>query len=150
MNKGISLTTKIANSQKEKEAHFSIRREVFVREQGIYNDSDQDEFDEKAIPIICKMNDNIVGTVRVFPLSNNTWMGGRLAVLKEFRIYNIGQQLVKEAVKIVKKQRCGKFLAYVQPQNVKFFQRLGWKLTGEGVCINDIIHLVMEADLSGD
>lgn len=138
----------IARTNKEIDAHFYIREQVFVDEQRIFKESDKDKFDEKAIPLICEVNNNIVGTVRVFPLMNNTWMGGRLSILKEFRDNSVGTLLVTEAAKIVKKQGCTKFLAYIQPQNVEFFQKLGWKLTGKEVWINTIIHKLMEADLS--
>ena len=138
----------IARTNKEIDAHFSIRRQVFVHEQGIFEESDQDEFDEKAIPIICEVDGRIAGTVRVYRLKNNTWMGGRLAVLKEFRVFRAGPLLVKEAVKIVKQQGCTKFIAHIQPQNVRFFKRLGWKPTGNEVYINGIIHQEMQADMS--
>lgn len=148
MDTHIRLITKVAKTQKEVEAHFFIRKQVFVQEQRIFQKSDKDEFDEKTIPIICKVNDRIVGTVRVFHLTNNTWIGGRLAVLKEFRVYNLGQYLIKEATKIVRSRGCKKFLANIQSQNVKFFERLCWKLTGEEVYINGILHSTMQADLS--
>ena len=148
MNPKINTKVRIAWTQKEIEAHFDIRRKVFVQEQGIFKQSDRDEFDKKAIPIICEIDGKIVGTVRIFPLTSSTWMGGRLAVLKEFRTYMVGPLLVNEAVKTVKRKGGTKFLAHIQPQNVRFFQRLGWKLTGEEVEINGIIHQVMEADLN--
>lgn len=142
------ITIKIAQTKEELEAHFSIRKRVFVEEQKLFEESDQDEFDGKAIPLIGEVNDTIVGTVRVYPLANHIWGGGRLAVLKEFRTSRVGPLLVQEAVKTVKKQGCTQFLASIQPQNVRFFKRLGWELTGKEVSINGVTHHVMQANLS--
>ncbi len=141
------LRTRLARTDEERKAHFAIRMEVFVREQGLFEETDSDEHDERAIPIVCMVDDTIAGTVRVYQLEGNTWVGGRLAVLKEFRSYLVGPHLVKKAVKIVKARGCTKFFAHIQPQNVRFFQRLGWALTGEELEVKGIAHHVMEADL---
>ena len=139
---------KIAQTKEEIEAHFFIRKQVFVEEQRIFEGSDRDEHDEKAIPLVCEVDGHIAGTVRVYPLTNGTWVGGRLAVLKEFRVYKVGQLLVKEAVRTVKKKGCSTFLACIQPRNVQFFRKLGWMLTGKEETINGITHQVMKADLN--
>jgi putative N-acetyltransferase (TIGR04045 family) len=141
------LRTRIAQTDEERKAHFAIRKKVFVREQGLFQETDVDGHDESAIPIICTVNDSVGGTVRVYPLDHNTWIGGRLAVPQEFRSYLVGPLLVKEAMKTVKERGCTKFLAYIQLQNVRFFERLGWSLTGEELAINGVRHHVMEADL---
>ena len=141
------LRTRLATSDAEREVHFAIRRKVFVDEQGLFKETDVDEHDERAIPIICTVDDAIAGTVRVYPREGNTWVGGRLAVLKDYRTYLVGPLLVKKAMKTVKERGCTKFLAYIQPQNVRFSERLRWTPTGEEVIIKGVTHCVMEADL---
>lgn len=131
----------------ERAAHFAIRKEVFVNEQGLFEESDVDEHDENAVPIICTVGDAIAGTVRVYLLEGTTWVGGRLAVLKEYRTYLVGPFLVKKAMKTVKERGCTRFLAYIQPQNVRFFERLRWSPTGEELVIKGVTHCVMEADI---
>ena len=141
------LRTKIAQTDEERAAHFAIRREVFVDEQKLFEETDLDEHDKDAIPIICTVDDAIGGTVRVYPLKGAIWVGGRLAVRKAYRTYLVGPLLVKKAVKTVKERGCTQFLAHIQPQNVRFFQRLGWRITGEELEISGVMHAVMEADL---
>ena len=136
-----------AKTQEEIAAHFSIRKEVFVHEQGVFRSSDEDEFDKKAIPLICEVDGHIAGTVRVYPINNNTWMGGRLAVLQEFRVSRAGPLLVKAAVETVKQRGCTKFLAHIQPQNVRFFSKLGWLPTGTKAIVGGLIHHEMRANL---
>jgi radical SAM protein (TIGR04043 family)/putative N-acetyltransferase (TIGR04045 family) len=107
---------------------FEIRKEVFVSEQKIFSNSDLDENDPKSIHLVAEWNNQVVGTVRVFPVSNNGhWIGGRLAVKKEYRNTGAGELLVHEAIQCVKSQGCTKFTAHIQLENVSFFSRLGWK-----------------------
>jgi hypothetical protein len=57
--------------------------------------------------------------------------------------------LVKFAVQTMKSGgECKRFLAYVQPQNVRFFQRLGWTPIGDPEEYHGIPHQLMEADLA--
>ncbi len=47
----------------------------------------------------------------------------------------------------VKSRGCEKFLAYIQTQNVSFFERLGWKALEEPIIYEGLPHQLMEADL---
>ncbi|RJQ85653.1 MAG: MSMEG_0568 family radical SAM protein [Desulfobacteraceae bacterium] len=120
-----------ARAPHEIEAALAIRREVFVAEQGMFSGTDIDENDALSIYIVAKAGETVAGTVRVYPRNGNGhWVGGRLAVCQAYRNSNVGAELVKEAVKHVRRQGCTLFTAHVQQQNVSFFERLGWKTIG--------------------
>ena len=136
-----------AINQDEIREAFSIRKEVFVKEQRMFQDSDIDENDKKSIYLIAKSNGTVVGTVRVFPAEKDSWVGGRLAIRKNYRRCLAGCLLVKEAVKLVKMKNCRKFTATIQEQNVHFFKRLGWRPVGNLFNYLGLPHQVMEADL---
>jgi radical SAM protein (TIGR04043 family)/putative N-acetyltransferase (TIGR04045 family) len=122
------LICRPVRTKAEQERAFEIRKEVFVLEQKIFSNSDLDENDSKSIHLVVEWNDQVVGTVRVFPANNNGhWIGGRLAVKKEYRNTGTGELLVHEAIQCVKSRGCTKFTAYIQLENVSFFSRLGWK-----------------------
>lgn len=78
-----------------------------------------------------------------------TWYGGRLAVLKQYRRVSglTGCHLVKMAEDVVRQRGCTRFLAYVQLQNVRFFQHMGWRSLGEPEEHYGQPHMVMEANL---
>jgi predicted N-acetyltransferase YhbS len=58
----------------------------------------KDQNDAKSVHLIAEWNHQVVGTVRVFPVSQNGhWVGGRLAVRKEYRNTGAGELLVREA-----------------------------------------------------
>ncbi len=126
---------------------FEIRKEVFVNEQKIFKDTDKDKDDKHALYLIAMIDDEIVGTVRVFPIGDNEWVGGRLAVKKKFRGTRTGWLLVQEAVSLVKKNHCRKFTAMIQEENIKFFKRLGWQPYGVMFVYHGKRHLAMEAKL---
>jgi radical SAM protein (TIGR04043 family)/putative N-acetyltransferase (TIGR04045 family) len=140
-----------ARTAAERSEAFAIRHSVFVEEQGLFADSDRDEHDETGIHLVARHQDRMVGTVRLFPdpfRGNGSWIGGRLAVHPDYRVFRVGACLVKEAMKRAKKKGCTVFTAHVQEKNVRFFQKLGWRPIGPPETICDHPHQQMQADLS--
>ncbi len=142
------LELRIASEPWELEAYFTIRHQVFVEEQGIFEDSDRDEHDEISIPIIACCDGRIAGVVRCYQESEGIWYGGRLAVHMDYRRYDLGTRLVQEAVETMKRHDdVDRFLAKVQIQNVRYFRRLGWFRVGEPFAYNGVRHQLMENPL---
>ena len=132
----------------ERKRAFEIRKEVFVLEQELFSNSDVDENDAKSIHLVAEWNYQVVGTVRVFPANQNGhWIGGRLAVRKEYRNTGAGEILVREATHFVKNRGCTKFTAHVQVENVPFFSRLGWRTIEPVKDYFGKPHQLMEANL---
>jgi putative N-acetyltransferase (TIGR04045 family) len=140
---------KIAESEDELKEYFRIRNEVFVREQRIFPETDVDEYDRNSIHIIAveSSSSDVVGVVRCYSKDGNTWFGGRLGALPDYRNGRVGSRLVRFAVSTAKSKGCKKFLAYIQPNNVRFFQRLDWEKIGEPIIYHGIPHQLMEANL---
>ena len=141
------LHCKVAIDEPEKKACFEIRRKVFVEEQQMFNGSDLDEHDPHAIHFVLKVDEQIIGTVRIYPAEDGVWFGGRLAVLEEYRSNEAGSALVKAAVDMVRKHNAKRFLAYIQLSRVPFFERLGWRETGEVIEHAGRSHKIMEMPL---
>jgi len=140
---------RVAETEKELEKYFNLRKEVFVKEQEIFSDSDIDEYDKDAIHIVAieKSSGKLIGGVRCYRKEDDTWVGGRLSAAPGYRNGRVGANLVRFAVKTVKLHGCKKFLAYVQTQNVRFFERLDWKPVGEKFLYHKLPHQLMEANL---
>jgi radical SAM protein (TIGR04043 family)/putative N-acetyltransferase (TIGR04045 family) len=142
------LICHLVRNRAEQERAFEIRNEVFVQEQGLFSDSDLDEKDAQSLHLVAEWNHQVVGTVRVFRVNNNGhWIGGRLAVKKEFRNTGAGELLVREAIQCVKARGCTKFTARIQVENVPFFSRLGWKTVKKVREYFGKPHQLMEANL---
>lgn len=141
-----------ARTDEELAAVFDLRRRVFVEEQGLFEDTDIDEYDTVAIHLTAwkPPSDVLVGAVRCYPDPGEvgTWWGGRLVVDPAYRVRGVGVLLVRAAVREVQMQNARRFLAYVQQQNISFFNKLGWASIGMPVMKYGHPHQLMEADLS--
>jgi len=145
----IALT--FAVTPEEIRQYYQVRHEVFVEEQGIFAGSDIDAHDQDAVAIIARVGDRVAGVVRCYHHRGGVWFGGRLAVLPEFRSrVNLGAQLVRKAVATMEARGdVRRFLATIQVQNVRFFQRLGWVRVGRTFKMYGHKHQVMEKKLGG-
>ena len=116
---------KVARTTNEINEYYKIRKDVFVKEQGVFSNSDIDKHDKDSIPIIATYDSQIVGAVRCYPKTSKTWFGGRLAVTKEFRKYKVGILLVQKAVEIMNNHSDAEtFFATIQLQNARFLNVL--------------------------
>jgi putative N-acetyltransferase (TIGR04045 family) len=148
MNK---ILFRIVETDDELQQCFAVRHSVFVEEQRIFFETDQDEYDKNAIHIVAIDNNTgkVVGTVRCNETKDGIWYGARLAVAKEFRTHPslIGVKLSIIAEKTVADRGAKRFLAYIQPNNVRFFERLNWRKLDQPVTHFGSIHQLMEASL---
>ena len=133
--------------------YWELRSAIFCEEQHLFEATDRDEVDADAYPITAihhgsSHGGQVVGVVRIVEHQPRIWYGGRLGVHAEFRRHNqIGKGLIWKAVTTAHGWGCDRFLATVQIQNVRFFQRLHWTSIDE-LEIKGIRHHLMEADLS--
>jgi putative N-acetyltransferase (TIGR04045 family) len=133
--------------------YWELRSAIFCEEQHLFEATDRDAIDADAYPITAIHHGSshcgqVVGVVRIVEQQPRIWYGGRLGVQREFRRHNqIGKGLIWKAVTTAHGWGCDRFLATVQIQNVRFFQRLHWSSIDE-LDIKGIRHHLMEADLS--
>jgi putative N-acetyltransferase (TIGR04045 family) len=139
----------------ERAACLALRRQVFCREQRIFEDDDADAHDAYALPIaaiacIAGLPEHLVGTVRIHcdDAEAAHWSGSRLAVHPDFRRSAwLGSELIRHAVSTATARGCRKFTAQVQAQNRALFERLHWRVL-EVSSIQNRPHVLMEADLA--
>lgn len=135
------------------QGYWQLRSAIFCEEQHLFEATDRDALDAHAYPISAIHHGSshcghVVGVVRIVEQSPRLWYGGRLGVHGEFRRHNqIGKGLIWKAVTTAHGWGCDRFLATVQIQNVRFFQRLHWSSIDE-LAIQGIRHHLMEADLN--
>ena len=113
-----SLICRAVTTSAERDAHFQVRRQVFVAEQGLFRgrsgmsggsgisgdrdgtdrdgtDLDWHDDDPATIHVVGLADDQICGTVRLYPLgADGRWKGDRLAVLASHRHLGLGAPLV--------------------------------------------------------
>jgi putative N-acetyltransferase (TIGR04045 family) len=128
-----AVRCRVAANPLERELHLRIRMEVFVREQGLFAETDRDAHDDEPLTlhVLGLCGAEVAGTVRLYPLGESgLWKGDRLAVLPRFRRHGVGAPLVDFAVRVAGELGGREMVAQIQLANVEFFERLGWRRLG--------------------
>ena len=108
------------------QALSSLRRTVFVEEQGVAEDEEWDGADPDCRHFLADANGLPVGTARLMPSGQI----GRMAVLREWRGRGIGARLLKLAVDAARAANQSVFL-HAQSHAVGFYERSGFEATGQ-------------------
>lgn len=149
----------IAKTATEMREYADLRYQIFCQEQKLFRGSDWDDIDAIAYPIVALTSaqsvyepylapwEQVIGVVRIYEPEPGLWYGGRLGVHPTHRRgWRIGKGLIEKAVMTANTWGCERFLATVQLQNVRFFQRLHWDSLEEiDICGHP--HHLMQADL---
>ena len=107
-----------------------IRNEVFIVEQGFENE--YDSVDDTAAHIVMFTDDAVpVATCRIFwNYEMNSYVLGRLAVLKEYRGRGIGSFVVTEAENYVRLMGGQILMLHSQCRSTQFYKELGYEEFG--------------------
>ena len=129
-----AIECRLASSDDELDAHFELRRSVFVSEQALFAADDHDERDDRdtTLHALGLIDGAPCGAVRLYPLERSwrQWKGDRLAVLPELRTHHLGAELVRFAVATAGQLGGARMIAHIQLANVRFFEHLGWRREG--------------------
>jgi len=108
----------------------SLRRIVFIEEQGVSEADEVDDLDGEAIHLLATSNEQPVGTARLL-VRGNTGKIGRVCVLREARGSGLGAALIRKAVaelRAIPGLACAKLSAQIHATG--FYERLGFVTHG--------------------
>jgi putative N-acetyltransferase (TIGR04045 family) len=146
-----AIECRLASSDDDLEAHFELRRAVFVDEQRLFELDDHDARDDARVTLhaLGLIDGEPCGAVRLYPLDRSwrRWKGDRLAVLPELRTHHLGAELVRFAVSTAGQLGGDRMVAHVQVPNVRFFEHLGWRREGSPAPFHGIDHQLMSIGL---
>ena len=109
---------------------LNLRKKVFVEEQGFCDEFD--EIDKRAIHFVLYENDMPIATCRIFVgEEKETYILGRLCVLKKYRGKGIGSKILRAAEDKVKELGGKKLSLHSQYQARDFYKKLGFAEYGE-------------------
>lgn len=123
-----------------------IRREVFGKELGYPEDINFDEIDETAVHAVAyKDIDRTipVATGRLHKVGED-YKIGRIAVKKEERGQGFGDFIVRMLVDKGLFMGANRVIVGAQPHAIRFYEKIGFKPTGETYMEAGIMHTVME------
>ena len=112
-----------------KEAEL-IRKTVFMDEQGFKDEFD--DIDSKAFHIVLFSYNEPAATCRVFfDESADSYVLGRLAVMKQFRGQSLGAKAVAEAEKLAASKGGKSIVLHAQCRVSEFYEKQGYVRFGE-------------------
>ena len=127
--KNSTVSIRRVSSQAELVQAFTIRIQVFVKEQRVPAEIELDSDDQRAIHFLAIKSGKAVGTARVVMKHGNAKIG-RMAVLKTYRRKGIGAALLKRAIMAAKRLRAERIYLHAQVAVIDFYERLGFRAVG--------------------
>ena len=116
-----------------------VRTAVFVVEQGISKDLENDEWDEKSYHVLLSVDSQDVATGRLLP---NGYIG-RVCVVKEFRGTGLGKKIMCSLIDKAKEQGMSSLNLSSQIQALEFYESLGFKKVSDEYMEAGIPHIKM-------
>jgi len=121
---------KVVTGDVELQEAFDVRRQVFVREQGISEDLVFDGHDREALHMVVKVGEKVIGSARVQFLAGNQAKLERMAVLKRYRRKGIGKEMLLFLNTVWKDKRVQQVIIHAQLEVVPFYKLCGFDELG--------------------
>ncbi|MDM5197217.1 GNAT family N-acetyltransferase [Fictibacillus enclensis] len=143
------MNAKRITTNQELEQAFSIRKTVFVEEQGVPLTDEFDEFDQldgRCEHILAYYEDRLAGTGRI------RWVEGvgkleRICILESFRKFGLGKVIIKALEDIAAEQGSSRVKLHGQTQAEGFYHKLGYQTSSDVFMEDGIPHLLMTKEL---
>ena len=144
------MDTQLLTWQQAEEIALAIRIEIFVKEQGVPLDLEQDEYDLKARHALLWVDGQAIGTGRVFEKDNDSkvFFIGRLCILNRYRGAGIGEYLMKTLIEYAKKQGAVECCIHAQSMSQLFYKKLGFIAEQEIFMEAGIEHVLMKLTMT--
>jgi len=133
-------------NDRELELVHDIRREVFIREQGVPEELEMDDLDKNAIHVLASLDGEPTGCGRLL-LHGEEARIGRVAVKKVMRRTGIGNGICKLLMTLAAERGVQKIHLDAQLSAVEFYTQLGFEKVGEAFMEAGIEHIRMEKAL---
>lgn len=129
---------------------FSIRKEVFVEEQGVPLEDEFDEHDTldgQCKHILVYYNQQPVGTGRIRTVDGLGKLE-RICILKPYRQFGLGKLIINELEQIAKEMGLSQVKLHGQTQAEGFYKKLGYQTASDVFMEDGIPHILMVKELS--
>ncbi len=108
----------------------NLRIEIFVKEQGVPEENEFDEYDMQVPHLVIFSDGEAVATGRVIPYGEDTVKIGRIAVKKTMRGTGLGEKIVLELLRKSKEDGAKTVRVGAQTHAVGFYEKCGFSLLG--------------------
>ncbi|MGT2771846.1 GNAT family N-acetyltransferase [Streptococcus marimammalium] len=126
-----------------------IRREVFVKEQGVSESIEIDDKEDKCLHFVLYNDEHkAVATARLFPANEQQVVLQRMSVLKTVRKQQYGQILLTKILDVASKEHYQEVILHAQLTARKFYQKLDFIAFGGIFEEAGIKHISMKKSLT--
>lgn len=141
VSKEAAFIVRPVNWEAHREKLHAVRRTVFIEEQGVSEDLEWDDADERSYHVLATASDGTpIGTGRL-KLDCHI---GRMAVLKEWRGRGVGAAILQALVTLAQKEGCTRVRLHAQTHALDFYARYGFTAVGKVFDEAGIPHRLME------
>lgn len=138
------FSVKIATSESERKDAFSVRRKVFVDEQGVPLNLELDEHDHTSAHFIVYDDNRAIGAGRIRKVGDTVGKVERVCVLEEFRGKHLGKLIMEALETHAQNTGMHKIILNAQSYAIPFYEKLGYGITSPEFMDADIPHRTME------
>jgi predicted GNAT family N-acyltransferase len=110
-------------------AAFALRREVFVWEQKVPEEEENDQYDLTATHFVAIVGGEVVGTLRLIDMPEHVKIG-RVAVRHALRGRGLAKALIAAAMAHAREQGRDRFYLTAQSDKLGFYEALGFAAFG--------------------
>ncbi|GBD60361.1 putative acetyltransferase [Tetragenococcus halophilus subsp. halophilus] len=127
---------------------LAIRKEVFIKEQGVPVEREIDENEQQAIHFVLYNEQNEpLATVRLLPSGNNIVKVQRMAVVRQARGHHYGKVIMQEAENYASNHDYQQMTLGAQISARNFYRNLGYQEEGDIFLDAGIEHITMTKNL---
>ena len=135
-----------ATSDEERSDALSVRRTVFIDEQGVPEELELDGRDDESIQFAAYVDGAAVGAARLREYEGAAKIE-RVAVLESHRGRGIGAELMEVVESTAREEGYDRAVLHAQVPVVAFYRKLGYEVTSEEFMDAGIPHHEMEKPL---
>jgi predicted GNAT family N-acyltransferase len=125
-------------------AAFALRREVFVWEQKVPEEEENDADDLTATHFVAIAEGEVVGTLRLIEKPEHTKIG-RVAVRQAFRGQGIARQMIEHAMDFARANGQERFYLTAQSDKLAMYEKLGFAAFGPEFTDGGMPHRAMRS-----
>lgn len=96
---------KLVTTDEDRERAFALRKEVFVKEQGVPLSLEIDDYDETAVHFLVNEGENSIATARLRVVEPKVGKVERVCVLNNYRGKRLGALIMEAVEQYAKMQR---------------------------------------------
>ena len=141
------MVVKVVQGQVEMDAAIAIRFRVFVDEQGVPPEEEQDALDASALHVIALAKGTPIGTGRLVHAAPGDGQIGRMAVDRHWRRQGVGSMILGYLEEEARRLGIRQAVLHAQTYVKAFYSAHGYREEGEVFMDAGIEHVLMRKKL---